>query len=166
MVGKTFHELAYPADLATKLQRQVKEVYHTKKSITDETPFILADGELGFYEYIFSPAVGPNGNVDFVVGSTRDITDRRRGEEKLRISEANLAKSQEIAHRGSWEMDVVQDTTLQYGDLRWSDEVFRIFGYRPGQIAVSYERFLESVHPDDRAGITAAMTETLRDGTE
>jgi PAS domain S-box-containing protein len=63
-------------------------------------------------------------------------------------------------------MDLVQNGKLHDSNLRWSDEVFRIFGYQPGEIDVSNERFFETVHPDDRASITAAMGEALRDGTE
>ena len=79
-VGKTFHELDYPADLADRLKRQVAEVFETGRGLTDETPYTGADGAEGFYEYIFRPLLDNDGAVSLVVGSTRDVTERRRAE--------------------------------------------------------------------------------------
>ena len=89
-----------------------------------------------------------------------DITVRKRAEEALRESERRLERSQEIAHLGSWELDVV------HGGLIWSDEVFRIFGLKPQEFAASYEAFLEAVHADDRAAVDAAYSGSLREGRD
>jgi PAS domain S-box-containing protein len=83
-VGMNFFELGYPEDLASRLQAEVQQVLITGRSLTGETLYTGASGVEGSYEYIFSPAVGPDGLVDFVVGSTRDITSRKRLEEQLR----------------------------------------------------------------------------------
>ncbi|MDH4217346.1 MAG: sigma 54-interacting transcriptional regulator [Nitrospirota bacterium] len=55
----------------------------------------------------------------------------------------HLEKAQEIAHVGTWELDVEADRLI------WTDEVYRIFGLPKGT-ELTYERFLECVHPDDR----------------
>ena len=59
----------------------------------------------------------------------RNIDQRKHKElerdelfEALRANQAMLERSQELAHLGSWELD------LQSGRLTWSDEVYRIFG--------------------------------------
>jgi len=89
-----------------------------------------------------------------------DITRRKRNEEALRESEKRYEKSQRIAHLGSWEVD---RTTNR---LTWSDEVYRIFGLMPEEFAETYEGFLDSVHPDDRAAVDEAYTSSLRDGRD
>ncbi len=94
-----------------------------------------------------------------------DITARKRAEKKLRQSEANLALAQQIAHLGSWEKDLSDLSDFGKTPLRWSDEVFRIFGYRPGEIEVSYANFLGAVHPDDRPLIEAAVQAAIGGGT-
>ena len=86
-VGKDFHELQYPDDLAIKLQKQIQKVISTKKGLTDETAYTSPTGASGYYEYIFRPVFDRDGNVESVAGSTRDITHRKLVEEQLRQSE-------------------------------------------------------------------------------
>ncbi len=82
------------------------------------------------------------------------IIDRCRTEEALRESEANLNRAQEVAHIGSWYLDVVHNR------LSWSNEVFRIFGMPIGS-PLTYEVFLAAVHPDDREHVDKAWTNAL-----
>jgi PAS domain S-box-containing protein len=95
----------------------------------------------------------------------RDITERVRDEDLLRKSEANLAVAQQMAHLGSWELDLSNLEDLNKNSVRWSDEAFRIFGYRPGQIEASNENFFHVVHPDDREQTIAAMSQAICQGT-
>lgn len=84
-------------------------------------------------------------------------------ERRLRQSETNLAAAQRIAHLGSWELELVNVGDLTEGALRWSDEVFRIWGYTPGGLTVTYDNFLLAVHPDDRGLIGDAVMTALRE---
>ena len=90
----------------------------------------------------------------------RDVTARRRAEEELRRSERELAEAQRIAHVGSWSFDVSENRG------RWSDEMYRIFGFAPQEFAITYRRLLELVHPDDRRGVRRAAREALRGGKD
>lgn len=76
IVGKNFHELPYPDELATTLQARIQQVIDTQKQIVDETPYTSPEGKAGYYEYIFSPVFDADGQVVTVAGSTRDITER------------------------------------------------------------------------------------------
>jgi PAS domain S-box-containing protein len=86
-VGKNFFDLKYPDDLALKLQRQIQQVFTTRQIVRDETPYTSPMGVSGYYEYIFSPVIDEDGNVEVVAGSTRDITERKRTERALRESD-------------------------------------------------------------------------------
>ncbi len=91
----------------------------------------------------------------------RDISERKRAEVSLRQSEANLRAAQQVARLGSWELDLTAGSDSALSSLHWSDEVFRIFGYEPGQTEVSYENFLRAVHPDDQERVREAMARAL-----
>jgi PAS domain S-box-containing protein len=77
----------------------------------------------------------------------------------------HLAAAQRITRCGSWELELGDLSDIDANPLRWSDEVFRIFGYEPGAIAVSNENFYRAVHPDDRERIGAAVREAIETGT-
>jgi PAS domain S-box-containing protein len=74
----------------------------------------------------------------------REIAERKLAERALQDSEDLLNKTQEIAHVGSWSLD------LKKNELYWSDEVYRIVGLKPQEFGATYEAFLESVHFEDR----------------
>jgi PAS domain S-box-containing protein len=94
--------------------------------------------------------------VKYIQGIIRDISERRRAEDALRRSEALLRESQQIAHIGSWELDLRDNT------LYWSDETYRIFEIPRSQFGASYEAFLNAVHPDDREIVNQAYTDSVK----
>lgn len=77
----------------------------------------------------------------------------------LASSESRLARAQTIAHIGNWEWDIVS------GSLRWSDEIFRIFGLQPQEFEATYEAFLDIIHPEDRQRVSDAVNEAVENDT-
>ncbi len=73
----------------------------------------------------------------------RDITEHRQIEEDLKRQRYYLAKAQEIGSIGTWQLDIKKN------ELFWTDENYRIFGIPVGT-ELTYEIFLNCVHPDDR----------------
>ncbi len=92
-----------------------------------------------------------------MLGSIMDVTERRRAEEALRKSQAGLAEAQRMAHLGSWEWDP------RTGELYWSDETFRIYGFEPQSFVPTFERLLEVVHSDDRKMLSRELEDALYD---
>ncbi len=92
-----------------------------------------------------------------MLGSIMDVTERRRAEEALRKSQAGLTEAQRMAHLGNWEWDP------RTGEIYWSDETFRIYGYEPQSFVPTFERLLEVVHPADRKMLSQALERALYD---
>ena len=88
------------------------------------------------------------------------LTERRRAEEELRRSEAYLSEGQRISHTGSWGWNVAT------GELFWSQEHFRIFGFDPEAAKPSYAMFLERIHPNDRTFVEQAVNWAIRERTD
>lgn len=86
-----------------------------------------------------------------------EIEQRKKVEEDLKVKLKLLNEAQEIARLGHWEWDVTAD------HLRWSDNMFRLYGLPAQTHDLSYEKFLQCVHPDDRAGVDDAIRQAHAD---
>ncbi|MDQ3896535.1 MAG: PAS domain-containing protein [Actinomycetota bacterium] len=73
-----------------------------------------------------------------------NVDDRKRPEEALRRCEARLREAQALGGLGTWHVD------LATGHVEWSDELYRILGFEPGEVHATLEKILEIAHPDDR----------------
>lgn len=83
VIGKNFYDLDYEPDLAVRLTNEVHAVAQTGQKLRSRTAYAGPSGESRFYEYIFAPVTGPSGQVEAVVGSTRDITENNLAETLL-----------------------------------------------------------------------------------
>jgi len=84
-----------------------------------------------------------------------DISKQKKEQEQQRKAELHLAEAQNIAHIGSWELDIIDDK------LQWSNETFRIFEIDPTKLNPSYDGFLNVIHPDDRKRVNKAYIDSL-----
>ena len=84
-----------------------------------------------------------------------DVTRHIKTNEALSRSERSLARAQKIARLGNWDWDILSN------DVRWSDEVFRIFGLLSNDVTVSYPAFLGAVHPEDRLKVERAVANAV-----
>ena len=103
----------------------------------------------------------------------RDITQRKRVEEALRLSEqeqrqittqlererARLVEAQEVAKVGSWEVELPSLNVI------WSEQTHRIFETEQSRFHPTRPKFREFIHPEDRAKVDAAFGASLHKRT-
>lgn len=77
----------------------------------------------------------------------RALRFERADNARLRADLDRLRTSQTVSGVGTWDWRVDSDT------LHWSDEVFPMFGFRPGEVVPSYALFCAMLHPEDAARV-------------
>lgn len=149
LAGQLIGELAVPEDRA----RVLENIRRGRESIIEHA-MLRKDGERILIEAHGKtiPAGSPDGRR---MTAVRDITGRKRIEQALRDSQADLNRAQSVAQIGSWRLNIRRNA------LQWSDESYRIHGIPPGT-PLTYESFLDTVHPDDRAYVDRMWRAALR----
>ena len=94
-----------------------------------------------------------------MMASFLDISDRLRAERAQRESLKRLNQAQAMAHLGSWEWNLAD------GRLTWSDELYRIYGYAPGEIEPGFDFFLDRLAEHERPRMKKLLSHALRYGT-
>ena len=157
--GKNFLDLGYPADRAERLQREIQEVFETAKPVTGETPYTSPTGQSGYYEYIFSPVMGLDGAVEFVAGSTRDVTRHKQAQAELQLLAQRLSLATAAAKVGVWDWDLASNT------LTWDATMFAMYGI-PANGSLSYLQWSERVHPADLPTCEAVLQRVVAEKGE
>jgi PAS domain S-box-containing protein len=95
-----------------------------------------------------------NATEGYLEGVVADISDHKAAEAALRQSEEQLRLATESANVGLWYWDI------QHNKLDWTAQSKTLFGL-PADIEVSYDLFLNTLHPDDHQRIHEAITQCL-----
>ena len=163
LLGKTVFDL-FPKEQATAFYRDDLQVMRSGgASLETERTAVDVHGHVKLLHTTKVPLIDKGDAVVGVVGLHRDVTRRKEAEQKLRQSEANLAAAQRIAHFGSVELDIPSMNEPEKKPVRWSDEVFRIFGYEPGGVEASRQTYFRSIHPDDRENVRKSLDRAIQE---
>ncbi|MFN6480396.1 PAS domain S-box protein [Nostoc sp. DedQUE07] len=120
-----------------------------------EVDVLGANNRVATIDFSLRPLLDETGQIVLLIPEGRDITELKQAKEKLQQSEALLATTQQIAHVGSWELN------LETKKRSWSMETFRISGLNPTQGEPNQTELLQIVHPDDRAWIEAQLEQAM-----
>lgn len=107
-----------------------------------------------------------NNNVIGASCFSRNISESKKATMIIKQSEEMMAEAQRIAHFGSWEMSLIETEDNSLNTLVWSEEVYRIFGYKPGQYDSSIKNFFDSVYPEDRFLIAESMAKAIKENSK
>ncbi|HAJ63013.1 MAG TPA: hypothetical protein DCP31_30420 [Cyanobacteria bacterium UBA8543] len=135
-------ELIHPDD-RTYVRETVERAIAQRIDYDAEYRTIWLDGSVHWIIARGRAIYAADGTPTRMIGVTLDITERKQVEEALRQSEQQLRLASESAKLGLWHWDVERDI------LTWTDRCKALFGL-PADIEMSYQVFLDALHPDDR----------------
>jgi PAS domain S-box-containing protein len=125
----------------------------------EEYRFIRPDGSVTWVLGQAVPYRGSAGEIVGYIGTTTDITERKRIEDDLADAQTRVLRAEALAHVGSWAWNV---TT---GEMRWSPEMYRIYGVDPVEHPrPASDLALSHVHPDDLVVATGLRSGLLASG--
>ncbi|MCW2528136.1 MAG: hypothetical protein JWM76_2996, partial [Pseudonocardiales bacterium] len=111
-----------------------------------DVPF---DGRI--YRHRSGPIHGKDGSVVAGIAVAHEVTDERLTEVNLREERRRLHNAQAVGRIGSWELDIAS------GAIRWSKNLFDLYGVDPLGFAGDLDAVLRCIHPDDRELVDSAV---------
>jgi PAS domain S-box-containing protein len=98
--------------------------------------------------------------IDLLARQAADIIDRSQSEAALKANQIRLGLALDAAHAGIWEWNL--QTNVNF----WSEEVWKVFGLVPHSVKPSFQSWLQTIHPDDRAQTERTIREAARTASE
>lgn len=134
-VGQPF-DLAYREAMRSQTPACIEEYYAPWKRWFENRIYPSAEGLAIFFQ---------------------DITDRKLEEEAERRDALVRAQIEQMAHVGYWVWRIPDNK------IRWSDELYRIYGLSSGEFGASFDAYLGRVHPVDRTRVRGIVEQALRE---
>jgi two-component system sensor histidine kinase/response regulator len=146
-----------PHDQRMRIETAVAEAVAGDGRCTVEFHIRLPDGKVRYLSATARVLCDEAGQPARMVGVILDVSERRRGEEALRSSQAFLDRSGRVGGVGGWELDL---TTLA---IRWTDQTCRIHDVAVGHIPDLNEA-MGYFDPQAQPVIEAAVTQAMNAG--
>lgn len=137
-----------------------------RENFQERTPFKIEyhlKHKDGSYRWIIvhgAPRFGANGTFLGYIGACFDLEDQKRTQSFLEKSGAQLNASEEIAKVGSYSYDLIEQK------IRWSDNMFALFGLTRKTYTPTTENNHARIHPEDRERILKDFEDLIPSGRE
>ena len=138
--------------------QKLDELNHTGKPVLYEKEYIRKDGSRVSIELLVNVVLDLKGNPKYYYSFITDITERKQIESALKKNEKSLADAQHLAHIGSWEWNISTD------DIRWSNELYLIYGVDPNTFTPTMSSFADYMHPDDEEYVNQNVEQLFSEG--
>jgi PAS domain S-box-containing protein len=142
-IGKNCLEIGYEPWHAAMHDREIDQVIATRLPVRGDVPFNGTNGRR-IYDYLLMPVIGPDGQVEAVAGTTRDVTDRKQHEDARRRSEERLAAMVDAT------TDLVYRTNANWSEIDIVGGSLLLGAH--GTLTPDWLEVL--IHPDDRERVS------------
>lgn len=140
----------HPDDIQPDFDNLARLNRHEIPKFELEKRYIRPDGSIVWISQTVVPVTTNDSTRPQNLCLIEDITERKVIRDEVVRSRSELAEAQRIAHVGNWTWDVVT------GTARWSDEVYRIYGFEP-QVSPLDVASLDSLFPPESQALANEM---------
>lgn len=134
---------------------EIDRAIASAKAIRAELLNYAKDGREYWVDMSISPILGSDGQATHFVATGRDITERKRAEERLAESEQRFAIVARMTTDAIWDWDV---TT---GRVKWNSNIASIFGHAEVPVEDGLREWEAKIHPDERARIASSVSAAI-----
>jgi PAS domain S-box-containing protein len=149
------YAMAHPDDKG-RVERALAGLSAQNPTLQISYQIIRPDGAVVCLEQHSHAYFDSNGKLSRLVGMIVDITERKRGEEALRISEERLRLAQQASRIGAFEWNI------RTGANSWTPELESLYGLPPGSFGGTQTAWENLLHPEDRDRARALVNESLK----
>jgi len=120
---------------------------------------IRPDGSIRWIREHAVPIFDDEGKVERIVGTMRDVTDRKTSLERLSESEERFRLLAKSTYDAVWDWNLLTDT------IWWNDGFELLFGWKRDTLPPGSRSWTDYIHPDDHDRVIAGI-HRLIDGTD
>lgn len=155
IVGKTDVELAPSVEEAWGTIARDRAVLRGGKNVTYEE-MTGAPGKERVWHTTKGCLRDAQGEVSGLFAISRDITERKRQDQILRLNEERLRLCLEAGQLASWDWD------LRTGRIHWSENSASVMGIPLEELDRGPKEFLERLHPEDREQLARVVATAMK----
>lgn len=134
---------------------EIRAALETRSSMRTEVINYTKSGEPYWIEIDVVPLTDDEGHLTHFVAVERDITDRKRAEERIRENENRLKLVSEVTTDFIWDWDIEKDTWTR------SEQHLETLGITPEAPASTLDETLLLIHPDDRDRVRREIQDAI-----
>ncbi|WP_209402055.1 PAS domain-containing sensor histidine kinase [Pseudozobellia sp. WGM2] len=153
LTHETYLEYTHPDDRDFVID-QIKKALLAKKLPVFEHRLVVPSGNIKIIQVTGQVNCNEEGEVIGLLGTCQDVTEINKSQDELIEKNRLLNIAEEMAMLGYWTWNPHKD------EFRWSDNLYRIFGFETG-IEMSLKLLSTRVHPDDQEKIKNITLEFL-----
>lgn len=151
----TYQEITYSDDASFDVEAEAQLYDPAINTVTLEKRYLHKNGSLVWVNMTASMIRNSVGDSEYFLAVFEDISERKQVEFSLQQSQRFLEEAQQIAHVGSWELDVPT------GKIIWSKELFRICDFDSEQQEPSLPNFLQKLPPQDAEALKNRLEKAI-----
>ncbi len=113
---------------------------------------LLIDGKVKWVREKAEITFNNKGEPVEAIGFAQDITERKLASEKLKESEERFDLAVKGSNDAIWDWD-----NMESDEYWWSDRLYEILGYKPGEVEARVSNWLKWMHPDDSNSVMEVL---------